>query len=464
MNLLEKFQSNLLQFELIHPRDRVLIAVSGGVDSTVLLDLFCAVQERFQLELMVVHLNHDLRGLEALNDAKFVSECAERYNVEYYTEKVDTRSYARRKRIGIEEAARILRYNFFEDALKRHNYNKVAVAHNADDQAETLLDRLMRGAGVRGLSGISMQRGPYIRPLLNISRPDIETHAMEHTLESQLDSSNWELKYKRNRIRHELMPYLAQQFNPQIRNTLMRTCNIFREVETYLLDRGEDALKACLLTRTDVEMVLDLPQFSSHPVVIQQYILFNIFYKLHIRNGQVTFELMDRLQQLAREHKSGNRIKIAANWEAVVYRDQLVFHQRQNEDFEILIPVGKKQSIFGGDIVFNSRLLRENEKRPNFLPDSNLEYVDFGKIRGELRLRTPREGDRFRPLNMRGAKKLSDFFIDEKIPNYLRGRVPVLECQDSIIWVCGYRIDDRYKITARTKQILELEINEGLHE
>jgi tRNA(Ile)-lysidine synthase len=464
MNLLEAFQQVLLKYELVERNDKILIAVSGGVDSTVLLDLFSHVKEKFALELQVIHINHGLRGSESNSDADFVMEFARRYHLQCSQKSVDTRTYAISSKLSIEESARILRYRFFDDMLRATHFNKVATAHNADDQAETILDHLMRGSGIRGLAGIAMERDHYIRPLLNFSRHDIEHYASENKIKYRIDSSNWELKYKRNRIRHELIPYIKRQFNPKISQVLLRSGEIFRETENYLMSQAAEALQNCLRSTKSNEIVLHLPPFLSTISIIQQYIIFNILEKLGVQKNLVRYQSMDRILKLAQEGKSGNRVQIGEDWEAVISRDEFVFHQRVLENFTLEVKVDETYFLFRGEVTFRTEIVEPSEKIPEFSTNPTVEYIDFDKIALPLYLRNPQKGDKFRPLNMRGEKKLSDFFIDEKVPNYLRGRVPVLECRDGIIWVCGYRIDDRYKISKNTKQILRIEICEGCYD
>ncbi|MCI0515824.1 tRNA lysidine(34) synthetase TilS [candidate division KSB1 bacterium] len=464
MNLLDVFQQNLLKYDLTERPDQVLLAISGGIDSTVLLDLFYNIQNKFDLALSVIHINHGLRGIESDSDAEFVQETASRYHLNCMVKRVDTRNYALANKLSIEEAARILRYRFYDDMLASTKFKKVATAHNADDQAETILDHLMRGSGIRGLAGMSLKRDTYIRPLLTVPRQEIERYSAEKKLKFRFDTSNWELKYKRNRIRHELIPYIRLQFNPNISSVLIRTGEIFRETESYLMTQAQEAVKSCLVALKPKEIVLNLPHFLAHVAILQQYIIFHILEILGIQKYTIRYQTMDQLQQLARQAKSGTRLKINEAWEAIIAREELVFHQRHSENFLIEIKFGESYPIFQGEVTFRTQLVESSEVLAVKSYNPNIEYIDFDQLKPPLYLRNPRKGDKFRPLNMRGEKKLSDFFIDEKVPNYLRGRVPVLECEDGIIWVCGYRIDDHYKITSETKHVLRLEICEGCYE
>jgi len=464
MDLIEKFQQNLLMENLAERDDGILLAVSGGIDSTVLLDLFSRVQERFNFKLQVIHINHALRGDESDADAEAVMKFSQEYHLKCIQKRVDTRSFAFENKMSIEEGARVLRYRFYDDMLRTTQFKKVATAHNADDQAETILDHLMRGSGIRGLAGMSIRRDHYIRPLLNISRKEIEAYAGERKIRFQIDSSNWELKYKRNRIRHELIPYIRRHFNAQISPVLLRSGEIFRQTEDYLMMQAQSALQRCLISTKAHETILNLPTFLSNVSILQQYIIFNILEKLGIQKSVIRHQTMQRILELAQVRISGNRVRITENWEALISRDEFVFHRRHFEDFSMDVQTDKSYFLFSGEVTFRTQLIDYTDQIDFISLDPNVEYIDYDKVKSAMHLRNPQKGDRFRPLNMRGEKKLSDFFIDEKVPNYLRGRVPVLESSDGIIWVCGYRIDDRYKITEKTRRVLRLEICEGCYE
>lgn len=464
MSLLEVFQYNLIHRCYLERGSKVLVAVSGGVDSIVLLDLFNTIKTKFALSLRVIHINHGLRGSESDADAEFAQKVAQKYGLEFTVKKVDTQNFAYSRKVSIEEGARILRYKFFDDVLEKTQFDRVATAHNIDDQAETILDHLMRGSGIRGLAGIAYSRDKYIRPLLNISRHDIEAYAAQERLKYRTDSSNWELKYKRNRIRYELIPYIRRQFNPKIASVLLHTGDLFRKTEDYIMEQARLSFEKCLKSKSRREIILDLNIFRSYVSVIRQYIIFYTLDLVSIQKHVVNFQTMNRIQELAEEGRSGSRVAITKDWEILISRAELVFHLRHTESFHFEVNVAERYSLFQGDVEFYSELIDRSDIPDRFSRSANVEYVDYDKLKFPIHLRNPRAGDRFRPLNMRGEKKLSDFFIDEKVPSYLRGRVPILECSEGIIWVCGYRIDDRYKITESTKNILYLEIREGCHE
>ena len=249
-DLLEKFTKFIEQHQLIKKDDYVLAAVSGGIDSVVLLQLLVRLSDLLHLKFQIVHLNHGLRGKQADRDQQFVEQLATEYNIPIITRKVSVPKFIAKKNLSEEQGARVLRYRFFEQTLKKTGADCIALGHQADDQVETVIDHFLRGSGVKGLTGIPVRRDKFIRPLLFATRQEIETYAKLHSLHYVIDSTNTITKYRRNRIRHDLIPYLKQHFNPAIENIVLRSASIMNEVEMYLNDQARLAIEKCLLAFT----------------------------------------------------------------------------------------------------------------------------------------------------------------------------------------------------------------------
>jgi len=247
MDILKKFCDSIRSNALFNERDRILLAVSGGVDSVVMLDLFSRIQDRYNLDLRIIHLNHGLRGELADRDEEFVKTLGARYSYRVIAKTVDTASYARKRKMSLENAARTLRYKFYEDLVRSENATAVAVGHNQNDQAETFLDHLTRGSGIKGLVGMKIRRGYIIRPLLTVTRVEIQTFAKKHGIQHVVDHTNLDKKYKRNRIRHELIPYLENNFNPGIIKSLFNTTLILKDADFYLENQARESLKHCII-------------------------------------------------------------------------------------------------------------------------------------------------------------------------------------------------------------------------
>jgi tRNA(Ile)-lysidine synthase len=458
-DLLEKFTKFIEQHQLIQEQDHVLVAVSGGIDSVVLFHLLFELSDLLRLKLEIIHLNHGLRGDQADRDQQFVQQLANRYELPFLSRKVNIPRFIARKNLSEEEGARILRYRFFEWALKKTEANCLALGHHADDQVETIIDHFLRGSGVKGLSGMPIRRDRFIRPLLFTTRQEIETYAKSHSLHYIIDSTNVMVKYRRNRIRHELIPYLKQHFNPAIDDVVFRSATIMNEVEIYLNDQAQLALEKCLVNIKKNKIILDINSFLNYFIIIQKYMLFQILDRLQLSRSILTTQRLDRIQQLILERVSGKRFQLNTHWEIWIDHNQLVIIKEPCSDFEIDVTINKIVPLLDGDLKFSARLITKDQFPDRFSEDKTIEYVDYDKIEGNLKIRNFRNGDRFHPLKFKGEKKLSDFFTDQKIPLHQRKEIPLLVCDSGIVWIMGYQIDDRFKITSNTEQILKLQLN-----
>jgi tRNA(Ile)-lysidine synthase len=457
-DLLEKFTKFIEQHQLIKKDDYVLAAVSGGIDSVVLLQLLVRLSDLLHLKLQIVHLNHGLRGKQADRDQQFVEQLAKDYNIAIITRKVSVPKFIAKKNLSEEQGARVLRYRFFEQTLKKTGADCMALGHQADDQVETVIDHFLRGSGVKGLTGMPARRDKFVRPLLFATRQEIETYAKLHSLHYVIDTTNAMPKYRRNRIRHELIPYLKQHFNPAIEKIVLRSASIMNEVEMYLNDQARLALEKCLLNIKKNKIILDIDAFLNYFILIQKYMLFQLLDRLQLDRSILTTQKLDRILKLIREQKSGTKTQLNSEWEAWIDHNQLVFLKATIEDFEIEVRINKIYPLSNCELKFGTRLLEKDQIPGQFSNDREVEYIDYDKIQGRLKIRSFRAGDRFRPLNLKGQKKLSDYFIDQKIPRHKRKEIPLLVCDSGIVWIMGYQIDDRFKITSQTRQILRLQL------
>lgn len=454
---LTRFHEYSRRRKLIQERDKIITAVSGGADSTVLLDLLAKEQEAFGLTVIVAHFNHQLRGAESDGDERHVAQRARHYGFEFYVERANTAEYARHRKLGIQEAARELRYEFFEKLLDSSGFSKVATAHNADDNAETVLLNLLRGAGVQGLSGIPVYRDDkkIIRPLLFAERRDIEEYVREEQLAFRTDSSNAQEHYTRNFIRQRILPPIREQVNPAVVQTLHRTAELFRELEAFLTYTARQTFDVLVAKRTEEELHLAIPRLRSNPVLIQQYIVMlaaDSFAHRSLEYDQVS-AILDLTEGLTGSW-------VAVGREHVVFRDRehLVFRKSEPmPEFRITIQPNHRYEF--SMFRFASEVM--DHRAVSFAAAGGAEYVDADRVQdAELVLRTWSDGDAFIPLGMKTKKKISDFFVDAKIPIYEKHHIPILETkQGEVVWVCGQRIDDRFKITGDTKRILKLEFS-----
>jgi tRNA(Ile)-lysidine synthase len=452
--LVTRFHEYSRRRRLIGENSSIIVAVSGGVDSTVLLDLIAKERDALGLRLIVAHFNHQLRGDESDGDEQFVIERARQYGLEAFVDRANTAEVARHQRLGIQEAARILRYDFFSKLLASSGYDAVATAHNADDNAETVLLHLFRGAGVQGLAGIPVLRQDrkVIRPLLFAPREEIWAYAAEEGIPFREDSSNDKDTYTRNLLRHQILPVVREQVNPNIVETLQRTSDLFRELDAFLAREAEAALGAAA-GQNGSGIVVQIPRLKEHPAVIQQYVVMLAVQKA--TGSRPDHDDVERILRLT-EGDTGSWVTIGDRFAVYRDRDRLVFRQTE-EPAEYRIHVLQNHRYEFQQFRFATALL---DSVPGSIgPGGGTEYVDADLIPpGHLVLRTWAEGDWFVPLGMKSRKKISDYFIDAKIPLYEKRNYPILETKDgTVIWVCGQRIDDRFKITEATHNVLRLD-------
>ncbi len=454
---LTRFHEFCRRRRLIGEHNRLIAAVSGGVDSVVLLDLLAKEQEPLDLSLIVAHFNHQLRGAESDQDEQFVAERARHYGLEFYVERANTAEIARHARRGIQETARDLRYTFLQELLLSSGYDRIATAHTADDNAETILLNLFRGAGVQGLSGIPLYRQDtqIIRPLLFAQRSEIEQYATQEQIAFRTDSSNEKELYPRNFIRHRILPLVKDEINPSVVLTLQRSAELFRELEAYLSVSARQNLDLVMTRKTDRELHLSIPRLRSNPVLLQQYIVARA--ADHLAGLRLEFDQVGAVLELC-DGETGSWVTLPNEYLVFRDRDSLVFRKGDCvPEFRIVIQQNSRYEFEA--FRFSSEFVEGNEipARTN----GATEYVDADLlVPGDLVLRTWKEGDAFVPLGMTAKKKVSDFFIDAKIPVYEKRSYPVLETRNGeIVWICGQRIDDRFKVTTDTRRMLKLEFS-----
>lgn len=276
----EEILNTIKKYDLIKSGDKIVLAVSGGPDSIFMLDNLKKLRGKLNFEIIVCHVNHMIRE-EAEDDEKYVKDYCKKYNIECYTKRIDVKDYANNNKIGTEEAGRIVRYNFFEEILNKTNSNKIAIAHNKNDKAETIIMNLLRGSGLLGLKGIEPIRdGKYIRPIIEIDRKNIEKYCEEKNLNPRIDKTNFENIYTRNKIRNVVIPYIEKEFNPNIVETIGRLSEIVTEEDEFLQRITEYAYKELSIEENNNEIVLDLKKFNLQDKVIKKRIVLYTINKL----------------------------------------------------------------------------------------------------------------------------------------------------------------------------------------
>jgi tRNA(Ile)-lysidine synthase len=446
------FNEFVLHHRLVDRQQSILLAVSGGIDSMVMLDLFSRIREQLQLRLSVIHVNHQLRGEESMEDERFVRDKSAEYGYPFFCERVETESYVHEHKVSKQVAARHLRYAYFERARVEHNADAVATAHQADDNAETVLLNILRGTGIRGLAGIPLRRDDnhIIRPLLFAARDDIHAYAREHNLSFREDSSNESTKYRRNLLRHKIIPDL-QKRAPDIARTLNRISSAMRDLDEELRPLVDEAIAALLHTDDNGDWGLDIRGLSEDDF-LRNEIFVELLNRLHVEPSEKKVARLDRLYM----SPSGRTVELVRGCLAYRESDSIVFSRKPACELDIRrVEVGGNYDCSGHVVS-----LGNPEPAPSSLEKTpEVEYIDAERLGKHIVVRPWRAGDWFIPLGMTERKKLSDFFVDQKVPRRQKASIPVLESDGAIVWICGRRLDDRFKLTKSTKMAIRLTYN-----
>ncbi len=446
--MLEQFQAYINRYHLIAEGEKVILALSGGIDSMVLMDLLL----KAKVEFVAAHCNFHLRGEESNGDDWFVRKFAEKRGIQCFVKHFETEKYATNHGISIEMAARDLRYGWFEQLRQELGYDKIAVAHHADDQAETFFINLLRGAGLNGLKGMKPKNGVIIRPLLWASREQIRKYAVENHIVWREDHTNVESVYLRNRIRNQLLP-VFDELQPEARQGLYKSLghlsaenelyrSLLKEKLVQIVERdGEiQRLPYSKIIKAEVPEPVEGPTYSFQ-------LLFEWLRQYGFNTDQCHF-IFDAIGTGV-----GNQY-CSTTHRLVIGRDELqLFEIKEDSNDEIQIEIGEEKILSPVHLCF-SKL----EKTPDFVIDKSpiVAQLDFDKLKFPLTLRRWRHGDRFHPFGMKGSKLLSDFFVDQKFSEYQKQNVWLLvSADDDILWVVGYRIDDHFKIGNDTKTVFE---------
>ncbi|MCJ7496695.1 MAG: tRNA lysidine(34) synthetase TilS [candidate division Zixibacteria bacterium] len=456
MKILRKFEETLSKWNMLKKGDKVIVACSGGPDSTTLLYLLNQLKEKYNLKLIIAHINHKLRGKESNKDEKFVNRLADRLKLEFYSKSFDVKKIARKEKLSIEECARKIRYDYLNELANRINATKIALGHNADDQAETVLMRLFRGAGGLGLSGIPKMSGKIIRPLLDLKREEIEQFLERNKVGFRIDSSNLRKDYFRNRVRLELIPLLRKSYNPKIVDALNRTASILSAQEKFLKEETFKVFNK-IVEREDKKISLDLDKLFNYDIYFRRALVRHAITQLGDGVFKSNFERIERILDLAEEKKVGRRVFLSKTLLAEISSDYLNLYQveKKKKGLSIVFPGIKRSKRFKLNMD-SEIILRKNWKEKTYTDDQMVAFLDWDKLKLPFILRNPESGDKFKPLGMKGTKSLKDFLTDLKVPRYEKERALVLTSKGKIVWVLGHRIADEFKITKDTTKILKI--------
>lgn len=456
--LTEKAASAIRSHGMLQAGDRVLAACSGGADSIALLHLLTELKEAFQIQVSAAHVHHGLRGADADGDAQYVQQICAAWHIPLYQQNALVTVLASELRISEEMAGRRVRYEFFEALAADHGFDKIATAHHRGDQAETILHRLIRGTGLKGLGGMAPMRDRRImRPLLEAYRWEIEDYLAYHAIASRTDHTNADLRYTRNRIRHHLIPLIERDYNPAFTDALLRLGESAREDEECLSQWAEDAYRHIARAQRQ-GCALSLEGILSFHPSIQKRLVRICLQSLDALSNMGTIHLTDILV-LARQGQNGSSLDLPGGLRAAVEGDSLRFYRRDpDQAADKPVFMEDKHLPVPGRIEWGTRQAITADIMPVGPHPRNPEcvFIDEAKVKGPLRVRSRRSGDVLQPLGLSGTKKLKDLFIDRKISQSVRDNIPLVVDGDTIVWVAGVHVSDLYKVTDHTQRVIRL--------
>jgi tRNA(Ile)-lysidine synthase len=452
ITLVQKVTKTIVQEKLIGNNDKVLLGISGGIDSTTLLFILLEIQKTINFELGLAHINHMLRGKESERDEGFVKKLSGRLRFPLYVKKVDIKKIAVEKGLSIQHAGREARYDFFNEIITQYGYNKIAIAHNLDDQIETMLLRALKGTGLRGLSAIPIKRDAIIRPFLNTYRADIAEYAGQHAISFVEDSSNDKIAYERNFLRKEIFP-IMEKLNPLFKEKLFFLHKDLTYIDHLFEEKSNVFLKKHQRNNKG-DISLDIESLNKIDNETKFRVISNIIASL-----EPTFVPLREHLRLIKNILSAKKPNLVATLPHGIkikkIYDRVLFTIKP-----LSSPIQETFSLSMGNNVLRPFALNLHLSQPRniarvFSKNNNIALFDGEKI-GNITIRTFMNGDTFIPLGMKGKMKLKDFFISSKIPKEERRTIPLLLSDNNIIWVIGLRIDERFKITKDTKKVIKV--------
>jgi tRNA(Ile)-lysidine synthase len=465
--LLNQVKRNIERNHLLDQGDRVVVGVSAGLDSMVLLHLLNAYHQEYNLSLIIAHVNHGLRPEESEKEAELVQKESRRLDLPFEYGQFNVKEFQKARGLSLQDAARRIRFRFFNDLLKKYHAQKIALGHNADDQVETVLLRLIRGAGLKGLKGmLPIREGRVIRPLLDTWRREIESFAIKNKIPFLQDSSNLKKKYLRNRFRFDLIPLIEREYQPNFKKVIIKTSNILKEEDDYLERETEEVYQKIIHEDSGI-LSFRFSEFQSLHRAIQWRIAQKMLGSVY--NGEMMIE--------DGEGWDGDSIDSKLSHASPSFLWELphgVFLEKRYD--RVFLGKGRRKPIppFEVELIMPGHtFIEEIEKEVvveqisredplgDLIGSPNTALLDYQSIQFPLKVRNFRPGDRFQPLGVKGTQKLKEFFIDHKIPRFERAHIPIFISGERIAWVVGYRIDERFKITDQTKLILRVEVKSG---
>ena len=438
---MQKALAYIRQYGMIKAQEKIIVGVSGGADSVCLLFVLLEYQKEVPFEIQVVHIEHGVRGAESRRDAAYVEALCKKWEIPCEVRHFDVPLLAKERKISVEEAGRMVRYETFEKIAASIGAAKIAVAHNQNDQAETMIWNMARGSGLVGAGGIRPVRGRVIRPLLSCSRQEIEAYLVRRGIKWCEDSTNQETDYTRNCIRRHILPAMEQELNVQATEHLARLGREFQRTEDFLMRLTEQAAKQ-IVCIGNKKAELQIERFLQEEPLIQERLI-----RYCLEMAECPLKDLGRIhveQILELCHgQSGRKITLPGGWKA-------------QKNFAVLSLEQEETEPDGCQVALEQRIFSYNQE--NIPQKTYTKWFDYDKIKGKLCLRTRMPGDYLIIDRQGGRKKLKAYFIEEKIPADKRAQVPLVTVGSEILWVIGHRISEGYKVEETTKRVLELKL------
>jgi tRNA(Ile)-lysidine synthase len=473
--MLNTVETYMLEHNMITKGDRIVMGVSGGADSVCLFHVMLSFTKKYNLTLFVVHVNHMIRGMEADDDENYVQQLCEENGVSFTLVKADVRTMAKMEGLSEEEAGRIVRYQAFYECLEKNKCNKIAIAHNKNDNAETVLFHMFRGSGIKGLTGISEMRDNIIRPLLSVTRADIETYLKENKLVYHDDHTNFTLDYSRNKIRHNIIKFAQEEINSKVIEHIVSAANQLKEINDYLEDNIKIAYKKHVIYNAKLNTCVILTKnLKKEHVVIQKGMIRSMIKQL-VHQLKDVDALHINLVLTLMEKEVGKSLDLPYGIIAVKGYEDITL--KLVSDYRNKIPISNTNELIGRieeieiigpgeycipklNILLSIKLF--NYKKNMIIPKNGCtKWFDYDKIKNTVLIRTRKEGDFLQIDSIGSKKKLKSLFIDEKVPREKRDFIPLLTDGSHVMWVIGGRMSEAYKISQDTKMILEISLDGG---
>jgi tRNA(Ile)-lysidine synthase len=445
----QKVLSFIKENELLLVGEKILVALSGGPDSVFLLHFLNKFKRKFKVEIGAAHINHKLRGSDSERDELFCNAICDELSIPFYVLRTDVKSYSKKNKLSIELAARKIRYDFFAKISNQNNYNKIVTAHNADDNVETVLLNLVKGAGIKGISGIPIKRDNIIRPILSLPKKEILDYLEENKFEYRIDQSNLSNDFERNFLRNKVVPLLKENLNPSLTKAILNTSINLQNLILGLDDYSEK-IKLNLVSKKNKSLIIPIETLKINDFVVS----FLIKNKID-ENFSVKLESNDLKKIISLVKKqAGISEELTENLIALKERNEIIIKQKSSSEKveTYLLNVGDEVKI--EKKIFSITDIKA--KGIKLDKSKNVELISAENINKNFVVRAWQNGDKFFPIGMKGSKKISDYLNDIKINSFEKKNQLVLLNDKKIVWVIGKRLDERFKINSNTKKVLML--------